>query len=257
MTVDSIRFAELAYDNEDCTWDVIYHAADVEEEEEDNVAVCRIQRTERQRERDYSTGAGGVEAAAAQLRLQLTSGYTKHQKANHMNLVFESGSCKVWLGDKKKATMNLNWLKDEGITAVVNATFDLPNLWESQQIEHHTLKLHDVEAAQEEMGSMLDDALNFIKQKQKEKQSILVHCHAGRSRSANVLLAHLVQEEGMSLGDVFSQISSHRAILPNKGFWQLLCERTQVQYSAAEYSAMSRQFIDELTTGKYQGIPGA
>ena len=53
--------------------------------------------------------------------------------------------------------------------------------------------------------------------------SVLVHCHAGRSRSATVVLSHLARQ--MPLAEALDLVSSRRSVLPNRGFYSMLVRR--------------------------------
>lgn len=67
------------------------------------------------------------------------------------------------------------------------------------------------------------------------KGCVLVHCHAGVSRSATVVIAYLMQEKDLTFDQAFSFASKKRPVIfPNMGFqrqlqeWErLLALRTQ------------------------------
>jgi hypothetical protein len=66
--------------------------------------------------------------------------------------------------------------------------------------------------------------------------AVLVHCAAGVSRSATVVIAYLVQHAGMSLRDAALAVKSQRPIAyPNAGFWRTLLafEREVLERAAA------------------------
>jgi len=55
------------------------------------------------------------------------------------------------------------------------------------------------------------------------KKGVLVHCAAGVSRSAAVILAYLMRHEGMTLREAFLFLRQKRPIVaPNDGFWKEL-----------------------------------
>ncbi|KAI9337055.1 protein-tyrosine phosphatase-like protein, partial [Zopfochytrium polystomum] len=55
------------------------------------------------------------------------------------------------------------------------------------------------------------------------RQPVLLHCHAGVSRSATVAVAYLMLEEGLSLRDAFATVYRSRPIVrPNVGFARTL-----------------------------------
>jgi len=48
---------------------------------------------------------------------------------------------------------------------------------------------------------------------------VLIHCHAGISRSATIILAYLMINEKLSLGEAFKYVQSKRKIIsPNLNF---------------------------------------
>lgn len=47
---------------------------------------------------------------------------------------------------------------------------------------------------------------------------MFVHCYAGVSRSATVVLAYLMKEQGLTLSAAFKFVKARRFILPNDGF---------------------------------------
>lgn len=67
-------------------------------------------------------------------------------------------------------------------------------------------------------------AINFINSALKNNGNIYIHCRAGVSRSATILLAYLIHS-GLSMKDALNYVNSKRDIInPNKGFWQQLME---------------------------------
>ena len=51
---------------------------------------------------------------------------------------------------------------------------------------------------------LLPSAIAFIKEALKRGNGILVHCWAGRSRSASCIIAYLMSEEGMSYEEAYA-----------------------------------------------------
>lgn len=74
------------------------------------------------------------------------------------------------------------------------------------------------------MGASLRDAALFIHKALKSKRNcVLVHCAAGISRSATVVLGYLILHEKMSLREGFALVHKKRpCIWPNEGFMAAL-----------------------------------
>jgi hypothetical protein len=63
----------------------------------------------------------------------------------------------------------------------------------------------------------------FIREGLKNDEQILVHCHAGISRSSTVVLMHLMLHRGFSLRDALRDLQKIRPqVQPNEGFMKML-----------------------------------
>jgi hypothetical protein len=75
----------------------------------------------------------------------------------------------------------------------------------------------------QDLLSNLPEALNFINWQLEQGHTVLVHCAAGISRSASVVIAYLMMTRGMTLAEAYQYAKSRRPIVePNPGFIQQL-----------------------------------
>lgn len=77
-------------------------------------------------------------------------------------------------------------------------------------------------------------ALSFIKDALRQGGTILIHCYAGISRSATVVIAYLMQESCMPFFEAMSFVRKRRPIVfPNFGFQRQLIDFERVLKSKA------------------------
>lgn len=71
----------------------------------------------------------------------------------------------------------------------------------------------------------LDEAIAWIHQHRKDKYNVLVHCHAGVSRSATIVIAYLIRTKNMNPGQALDYVRSKRErAKPNFNFWNQINE---------------------------------
>eukprot|EP01130_Rhizamoeba_saxonica_P019278 TRINITY_DN9921_c0_g1_i1.p1 TRINITY_DN9921_c0_g1~~TRINITY_DN9921_c0_g1_i1.p1 ORF type:complete len:210 (-),score=39.16 TRINITY_DN9921_c0_g1_i1:141-770(-) len=76
---------------------------------------------------------------------------------------------------------------------------------------------------------LFEQAHQFIDEALDNNKGILVHCEAGMSRSASVVISYKMLKEGMLPGDAYKYVKGKRSIIaPNYGFIRQLCEYGRV-----------------------------
>lgn len=131
----------------------------------------------------------------------------------------------LYLGDKRRSA-DLSWLESKRIGLVVNCTADLPNVFEAESGRFTYVRIPLVDVASTDLLAEIraTAALEALADAMKQSTPALVHCQAGSSRSASVLLIHLMSYERLSLKDAKDLVSSQVPIKPNGGFMQQLVE---------------------------------
>ena len=116
----------------------------------------------------------------------------------------------LWLGDKD-ISMNKQFFKDNDINIVINCSKDLPFI--NLDIEKVRLKIHD-NLENEEIINMYNN-LNYITKYINDNlllcRNILVHCYAGKQRSATVIAAYLLLYGRMKLEMVIDLIKCKKS----------------------------------------------
>lgn len=125
----------------------------------------------------------------------------------------------LFLGAKKDAE-DPDLLKRLGITSVLNVTPDCPN-YNSNTPGFRYKQLPVYDTWHQNIAQFFDEAYDFIDAAASDTSigSTLVHCSAGISRSATIVIAYLMRKNGLSLHAAYSHVKSLRpAISPNLDF---------------------------------------
>ena len=132
----------------------------------------------------------------------------------------------LWLGDIHCAT-DVAFLKEKGITCVINCTASLP-FTQSKQVKHrYRVPVKDNLQADQIylMYTLLDKAVKLIVN-HLPTDTILVHCHAGRQRSVSVIIAFFMKCADMTKDDALTCVKSKRHVagIPAFNFDRALTE---------------------------------
>ena len=120
------------------------------------------------------------------------------------------------------ASGNSEELKKCGITHIIAAGAKLKKFFPNDYI-YLQYDLLDSDTA--DIKQYFDEAGDFIDQALKEGGKVLVHCHAGISRSSSIILSYLIKYKKMTLEEALSLAREKREkINPNPGFIKQLKE---------------------------------
>lgn len=87
----------------------------------------------------------------------------------------------------------------------------------NEQFKYKVINVYDMPFVN--LSKHFQECIDFIKDALDNGGAVLVHCFAGVSRSATIILAYLMQERGMSFLDAMSFVKRRRPIIfPNFGF---------------------------------------
>lgn len=94
---------------------------------------------------------------------------------------------RIWLGNKS-AAKSKDFLDSNNITTIINCSKTI-RCYFPNNFEYHRLpvndRLHDNDVT--DMSQHLGDAVNYAFDKYLNGETIFIHCHKGRQRSATVL----------------------------------------------------------------------
>ncbi len=121
----------------------------------------------------------------------------------------------LWLGNSQTAH-NKKLLVDMGVTHVLNTAIDVDNAFPDLFV-YCKIALYD--SSDQEMDGVFEHAFKFINRVKECGGRLLVHCTAGVSRAATVVLGYVIQEEERLLIDAYNYIRHLRPVIaPNENF---------------------------------------
>lgn len=99
---------------------------------------------------------------------------------------------------------------NNNIKCVINCSKDLPfyscNTLNIRLPVNDNLKKNEIQ----NLYKYMDKATNIIHSHFKKNQAVVVHCYAGKQRSASIIVAYLIKYGNMSIQDAINSIKSKR-----------------------------------------------
>lgn len=124
---------------------------------------------------------------------------------------------KIYLCGSKDVTLE-NILKND-IKLIINCTNEVP----SCNYVNNYIRIHLDDSPKTDIKRYFDRCINDINNF--NDGNVLIHCHAGVSRSATICIAYMMKTNNLSLENAFRYVRSRRSIiLPNYGFFQQLID---------------------------------
>ncbi|XP_057677502.1 uncharacterized protein si:dkey-175m17.7 [Corythoichthys intestinalis] len=128
----------------------------------------------------------------------------------------------LFLGNERDA-QDLDLLLRLNIGYVVNVTTHLP-LYHLKSGLHYK-RLPATDNSKQNLRQYFEEVFEFIEEAYQSGQGVLVHCQAGVSRSATIVIAYLMKHTLMTMTDAYKYVRSRRPVVsPNLNFMGQLLE---------------------------------
>lgn len=119
-----------------------------------------------------------------------------------------------WLIDAKLAGSGMpttieeiNWIKNQGVKSIVTMTeYGLPDSW-VDEVEYLHVPTEDLSAPDIEK---IDSTVDYIAERIKNGEPVMVHCAAGIGRTGTILASYLIKYQKMSAKDAIDKVREER-----------------------------------------------
>lgn len=111
--------------------------------------------------------------------------------------------------------------KEHNINVIINVAKECEKC-EDNEIEHHHF-LHN-DSPNDKLCDNFDKITDLIHLNVLSKKNVLIHCYAGKSRSATIVIIYLMKYMKYTLNDAYKYVDLVRKIYPNLGFVNQMME---------------------------------
>ncbi|XP_078392014.1 dual specificity protein phosphatase 10-like [Cetorhinus maximus] len=129
----------------------------------------------------------------------------------------------LYLGNERDA-QDLAKMRQLNVGYVINVTTHLP-LYHAQVGNVRYKRLPATDNSKQNLRQYFEEAFEFIEEAHRSGKGVLIHCQAGVSRSATLVIAYLMKHTLMTMTDAYKYVKGKRPIIsPNLNFMGQLLE---------------------------------
>ncbi|XP_069471875.1 dual specificity protein phosphatase 19 isoform X1 [Ambystoma mexicanum] len=138
-----------------------------------------------------------------------------------LSLDLQIGTVRPWLLlGSQDAAQDLDTLKKYKVSHILNVAWGVANAFPDDFI---CKSIPILDLPETNITSYFLECFDFIQQAKIEGGVVLVHCNAGVSRSAAIVIGFLMHAEGLNFARAFSTVKNARpSVCPNSGFMEQL-----------------------------------
>lgn len=153
----------------------------------------------------------------------------------------------LFLGNMRDASDGSS-LRDLGIKYVLNVTAKPPNYPLASDLVYKQICASD--SGIQNLRQFFEEAFDFIDLARANSSGVLIHCHAGVSRSPTIAVAYLMKHYPMAMSEAYKFVKTRRSIIsPNLNFMGQLWEYEQgLSEPSAEETSSHKCQKEPLTT---------
>ena len=152
----------------------------------------------------------------------------------------------IYISGREDAT-NLSVLQANGITHVINMTQDIPNRFAENKI--HYLSLPAMDSHRQSLTEFFNIAFIFIDTVKEKHGRVLIHCHAGVSRSSTMVIAYLMWSQHWRFQPTIQFVRQQRSCVdPNIGFIGQLMEFDTYLYGEVVPQTLETTLTTDLSS---------
>lgn len=147
---------------------------------------------------------------------------------------FDEIAPNLWVGGAPTYDRDRQFLLDSGITAVLDMRAERTgptDFYAAHDIAYHRVPVLDVMVPGKDQ---LAEAVAWVDKQMDDGRTVLVHCAKGRGRSAIVVAATLMQQDGLSFDEARELMESKRPLTKLETRHQIRCEELLLYPEPAE-----------------------
>ena len=135
---------------------------------------------------------------------------------------------------------NWLWLKNRGVTHIVNSSREIPNYFPNY-FKYLRLDLNDIPS--QDLTKALNNSYRFIKKAIDEGGVVFVHCFAGKSRSSSQIIYYLMMDRMMNFEGALNYVRrKHPITNPNYGFQKQLMQKDPTKRTVLPRESYSESY---------------